>query len=933
MSRVAPPSQRAAPGFFAREDARIEDAVHGRDRELRAIERFLDDLDDGPALLEIHGDAGLGKTTLGRAAVRRATERGARVLTCVGAVAEARLSYVALADLFADVDPGIFAALSRRRRDALDAALLRAGASTEEADPSCVAAGALEVLESLSEEQPVVVAIDDLQWVDGSSARVLEYCARRLTGSVGLMVTRRTGLEGGPVPQLADRRAVRVFQLEPLDPEALTSVVRTRARYTPSPRSLARVVEAAGGNPLYALELLRELPRGAPPTGPLALPSTLLEMVTSHLAGLGPDVDELLLTVAAVANPTLDLLTRTIGDDAPALVERAVAQGVLTRSGRRVRFTHPLLAEGTLARAPATRRRAMHRRLSGVVTDVEDRARHLALAELPDEALPALDEAARRTRARGAPAAAAELLELALGLGGDNSLKVRAAEHHLDAGDVRRAARLLEAATAELAEGEERARALVLLAEIRTRDDSFLEARTLLEQARAETVPDSPLEVVCGLQLTFVLYSLGLRPEAAATGHQALALAERLGAPDLVAQALGAVAAADFALGRGIDERSLERSLALEDPAFRTSIVIRPSLMVSFVLGFAGRLDEAVELLERLRRECEERGEDHDLAWLCSRLVWFECWRGNLDAAERAVTEAEERLLALDTAVGRMLALTARAQVEAYAGRADSARAVAEQALALAEETDWQGAVAWQHMTLGFLELSMGSADAAAERLTPFVAAAIACGLPEPAADGALVYGDAAEALILVGRVALAEPLVALLERRGEELDRTWAIAVGARCRALILAAAGDVEGAKRSLRRALLAHDRLPMPVERGRTLLTLGRVQRRMGERRAAKGTLEEALGIFETVRSPLWAERARNEVAALGLRAGPRNSLTPSEERVARMAGSGMTNGQIASALQISPKTVEAHLGRVYRKLGIRSRAELGARMADA
>src|SRR5262245_26597843 len=507
MSRAAPPSQTAAPGFFAREDARDEDAVHGRDRELRAIERFLDDLDDGPALLEIRGDAGLGKTTLGRAAVRRATERGARVLTCVGAVAEARLSYVALADLFADVDPRIFAALSRRRRDALDAALLRAGASTEEADPSCVASGALEVLESLSEEQAVVVAIDDLQWVDGSSARVLEYCARRLSGSVGLMVTRRTGLEGGPVPQLADRRAVRVFQLEPLDAEALTSVVRSHARYTPSPRSLARVVEAAGGNPLYALELLRELPRGAPPTGPLALPSTLLEMVTSHLAGLGPDVDELLLTVAAVANPTLDLLTRTIGDVAPALVERAVAQGVLTRSGRRVRFTHPLLAEGTLARAPATRRRAMHRRLSGVVTDVEDRARHLALAEMPDQALPARDEAARRTRARGAPAAAAELLELALGLGGDSSLKVRAAEPHLDAGAVRRAERLLEAATAELAEGEERARALVLLAEIRARDDSFLEARTLLEQARAETTPDSPLEVVSGLQLTFVLYS------------------------------------------------------------------------------------------------------------------------------------------------------------------------------------------------------------------------------------------------------------------------------------------------------------------------------------------------------------------------------------------------------------------------------------------
>jgi DNA-binding CsgD family transcriptional regulator len=195
------------------------------------------------------------------------------------------------------------------------------------------------------------------------------------------------------------------------------------------------------------------------------------------------------------------------------------------------------------------------------------------------------------------------------------------------------------------------------------------------------------------------------------------------------------------------------------------------------------------------------------------------------------------------------------------------------------------------------------------------------------------VYGDAAEALILVGRVALAEPLVALLERRGAALDRTWAIAVGARCRALIMAAAGDVEGAESMLRRALVAHDRLPMPIERARTLLALGRVQRRRGERRAAKAALEDARAIFEAVGSQLWAERARDELASLGLRAGPRNSLTPSEERVARMAASGMTNGQIASALQNSPRTVEAHLGRVYRKLGIRSRAQLGARMADA
>jgi DNA-binding CsgD family transcriptional regulator len=439
------------------------------------------------------------------------------------------------------------------------------------------------------------------------------------------------------------------------------------------------------------------------------------------------------------------------------------------------------------------------------------------------------------------------------------------------------------------------------------------------------------LQVVAGLQLTFILYNLGQRVEAGAVAHEALELAEGVASPGLLAQTLGVVATVDFANGCGVDEERLARALALEDPDLRTSNEFRPTLTASMVIGFAGRLDDAVELMTSLYREFAERGEEHGLAWLGSRLVWLECWRGNLDAAEHWVAESEHRLLALDTPVGRMLALTARAQADAYAGRVEAARRVAEEALALAEETDWKGAIAWQLMTLGFLDLSVGHTAAAAERLAPFAVAAVESGLPEPAADGVLVHGDAAEALILVGRVQEAEQLVTLLEQRGAALDRPWAVAVGARCRGLILASQGDVEAAAASLRRALVAHDLLPMPIEHARTLLTLGRVERRLGERKAAEGTLALALDILERVGSPRWADQVRSEQAALGMRAGPSDTLTPSEERVARLAGSGLTNRQIASALQISPKTVESHLGRVYRKLAIRSRAELGALVA--
>src|SRR5262249_49545507 len=297
------------------------------------------------------------------------------------------------------------------------------------------------------------------------------------------------------------------------------------------------------------------------------------------------------------------------------------------------------------------------------------------------------------------------------------------------------------------------------------------------------------------------------------------------------------------------------RSLELEDASVRTWSPFRPSLTASMVLAFTGRIDEALELLEGLSHEYAVRGEEHDLAWALARVVWLQCWRGQLDQAEWTVNEAEQRLLALDTPVARLLAETARGQVEAYVGRAQNARDVAEAALALAEETHWMGAIAWQHMALGFLELSLGEHEAAAARRCGCAESAVASGLPEPCADGALVYGDAAEALILSGRVDEAEPLVALLEERGDALDRTWAIAVGGRCRALVLAAAGDVPGAEQALQRALAAHRRLPMPVEHGRTLLALGRMQRRMRERSEAKRSLEQALAMFEEVGAQLW------------------------------------------------------------------------------
>jgi DNA-binding CsgD family transcriptional regulator len=908
--------------------------VIGRPGEVEAIERFLDALAVGWAVLLLEGEPGIGKTTLLRASVNEARRRDVRVLWCAASPSEARLSYAALADLLGAVEAEVLEQLPGPQRAALDAALLRSVPGAGGVDQRAVASAVLSVLEVLAGQGAVVVAVDDLQWVDRPSARVLEFCARRLRGGVGLLASQRVGADrawsaGLLRPRELGRIEARV--IPPLRPAAVARLLRERVQGPLGRRALARVQQASGGNPFYALELARALPAGGPPSPALPLPASLDEIVAARLAGLGREVEEVLLAIAALSEPTLELLERALGPGVARPLEVAEERGVVMLEGGQVRFIHPLLADGVYSRVTAIRRRSMHRRLSGAVTDPEERARHLAYAGMPD-AVAALEEAARHVRARGAPDAAAELLELALGLGGGEELRVRAAEHHYDAGDPRRAQALLDQAIEGLPPGEARAEALFRLAEIRYHDDSFREARELLERAQSEARGNERLHVMIELRLTFTLFSLGLTPAAAGSARSALARAEQLHDRALLAQALATTVMIDFCLGLGLDDEKLRRALELGDPDQAMGAEFQPSLIACFLYLWTSRFEASRAVLMAGCARWHDRGAEHWLAWAQHPRVWLECWRGDLASATTAMHESVERLLELETPIGRALALTNRAQVAAYAGRAEEGRLDAEEALALFEGAGWAHAAVWPLTTLGFLALSEGDYAAAAARVAPAAAIAAVSGMPEPAALGGLLYGDAAEALVALGRSEEAETIISWLEQRGAALDRTWAIAVGARCRGLLLAARGDVPGAERALRRALTAHERLPMPIERARSLLVLGRIRRRRRKRLAAKAVLEEALAIFQAVGSPLWADQASTEIAGLGLRPRSSDTLTAAEERVARLAATGLTNQQVSASLLVSPKTVEAHLGRAYRKLGIHSRAELGAHMAQ-
>ena len=190
---------------------------------------------------------------------------------------------------------------------------------------------------------------------------------------------------------------------------------------------------------------------------------------------------------------------------------------------------------------------------------------------------------------------------------------------------------------------------------------------------------------------------------------------------------------------------------------------------------------------------------------------------------------------------------------------------------------------------------------------------------------GSLKPNDAIEALAALGHVQDASPLAQQLEARGTSLGRPWALATGARCRAHLAAINGDLHGARAACEQALCYHKQLPMPFELGRTLLVKGMIERRARHRSEARESLGRALGIFEQLGAPLWADKARRELSKITVRA-PADGLTDTECRIAALITQGQANRQIAANMFITENTVQTHLQHIFRKLGVRSRTEL-------
>jgi ATP/maltotriose-dependent transcriptional regulator MalT len=910
-------------------------AWSSRSTEERSVTDFLRAASSEPSALVIEGEPGIGKSTVWLGAIDKAREAGFVVLSTYPAAAESVLAYSALADLLGGSDPAVVARLPAPQRLAVDQVLLRGTSDGSGTDQRAVAAGFVSIIEDLAGDAPVLLAIDDLQWVDQSSAHVVAFAARRLLGPVGVLATARTQPDGDDPAfwlQLRHPNAVRRIHIGPMGLGGLRAVIDARlGRSFPRP-VMTRIHDASGGNPFYALELARTLNDDAMTATGLTLPGSLAALVSARLGNLDADVQELLLAAACLGAPTVALVaaaTNRDPTDALALLEAAEDQGVVGIDGARLHFTHPLLATGVYAAASPARRRRMHRLLAGVVSDPELQARHLALAATSgdEKTLTALDAAAKLARRRGAPAAAAELVDLAVSLGGDTPRRrIRSARNHLDAGHPDRARALLQETIEALPPGTLRAEALNMLALVALYHDSFLEAEQILERALDDVGDHLPLRAQTLLTLSFSLLNHGHLVAALRAAEDAVTHAERLGYPPLLSQALGMAVHLRFRLGEGLDESSLHRALQLEDPDIYMPAVLRPSLQNALLLSWSGELDQAYEKFVSIRRRCVEHGEENELILVAFNLCQIEIWRGHLPEATLIAEDSVEAALLQGGDLALGVALTTRATVAAYAGREDDARVDAAAALTACQRCGARVVGQLPVIALAFLEVSLGNYSAALHTLEPLLAALdTAPRATEISAAGAAVP-DAVEAMIALGRRAEAETLIERLEANGRRLDRPWMLAVGARCRAMLLAAGGDVDAAAATAQAAMREHERLPMPFERARTQLLVGQLLRRQRQKSAASTQLREALNTFENLGTPLWAERARTQLARINVGTDNGAGLTPTEQRVAELAASGMTNRDTAAALFISPKTVEANLARIYHKLNIHSRTEL-------
>jgi DNA-binding CsgD family transcriptional regulator len=905
--------------------------LHGREAEMASVEALLAEAGDGRGgALILLGDAGVGKTTLLDAVSRDATSM--RHLKTSGLEAESSLPFSALAELTERMLDGL-SALPEPQAAAIQGALALGPPAPGDRFAAC--AGFLGLLSNAAAEQPLLVVVDDAHWLDPASAECVGFAARRLEGlPIALLVAARAdgqhaferpGIDQLPVIGL-DRGAARAL-LKDVDPALPSDVAES-------------LVDAAAGNPLALIELPPQLTPDqrmglAALDEPLQPGDRLQRAFSTRVARLPARTRDALLVAATSFTPSIDPILAACGTleiEAQAF-EPAEAQDIVRLSSERIEFGHPLLRGAVYREAPPPERRRVHRALAEH-TDEDSRAWHLAAAALdPDaEVADALEAAAHRAAARGAHAASADALERAARLSEDREARSRrllaAGLAAAMGGAYDRGVALLEPA-AEIDDPLMRASVRHLLAlvtlngGVRSAVDNHAMLTEEAERIR-EIDPDEAAAMHADAGVT-----------AAVLGNCTLLLssAERAAEvlPDEARATTRCQVLSILGMGLALRGRTAEGRAALDEAGRLLSEVnpLTPAAQ-SISLALGGRLCTGQE--EMLR---EEAGSLAAAARESGAIGLFPYYQllvadaayrtGDWEAAERDIAEAVEGAEESSQLGPLSIALVIAARLHAARGDEEAARAEVERAFEVAAPPAYGSPVGWGKAALGFLELGLDrTADAIAELEGAEQLLEIA-GLEDPVVVP--WAPDLVDAYSRAGRDDDAQRVASMLAERAERNGTPLARALAERCEGLV-----RDERLEEPFERALDLHAEANSPFEHARTLLAFGSRLHRARRRADARERLREALDSFERLGASPWAQRAQAELRAAGAvkRApvGDPDELTGQEARVALAVARGATNREVAAELFLSPKTIEFHLGHVYRKLGIHSRTELAA-----
>lgn len=902
----------------------------GRELESERIDRLLGDAREGRSgTLVLTGDPGIGKTSLLEYAAARS--EGMLVLRAQGIESEAELPFVALADLVRPV-LGLLHGIPEAQATALRGALALGPPSAGDRFTTC--AGLLSLLGAAADESPVLVLIDDAHWIDRSTMQAVLFAARRLDAEgIAVLIAGRQGsdLQASGLPEL---------DLRGLEHDAAAALLERSGAVDPAVAD--ELIAASGANPLALIEVPSlltpaQLAGAEELEGPIPAGDALERAFRQRVEELPDQTQRALVVAAASGLSEFDEIVAAVERAGlePDSLDAAERAGLTIVEGSRFAFEHPLLRSAVYHGATAVMRRTAHQALAG--GGGERRPWHLAAAsEAPDAGIAAeLEQSATAASGRGGHAEAASALEAAARLAEAPDARAKllrdAADEARRAGQTAKALELLDAALEAAEQPELVARIQHLYGVVEMWSGSALAAYERLrgEAGRVETSDPGRAARLLS-DASWACFMAGEVDLGRETAEQATALAEGRGG--LAEIASGALLGIALLLGgeRGRGEPLIRRHQPLlDEPEFleRGYAVLWPA---AWVLVWLEDHDPARVVFERVIDRARIQSVPTVLPYALTGLAELDFRTGGWTRAYANAAEAVALARETEQPAALSFALAGLARIEAAQGRADDCQLHVTEAFDLNEGGVGAGAVVvYAAAALGLLELGIGRVEEAIAPLSRVAAEVRAHGLLQPTV---LQWApDLIEALARAGRRDKALEVLSEFEAVAESSLSTWALGAAARCRGLFADDAFEADFA-----RAIELHEALGAPFEIARTELCLGERLRRTRRRKEARAVLRSAIERFERLGAAPWADRANNELRASGETVQPgaviaTNELTPQELQVALAVAKGATNREAGAALFLSPKTVEAHLGRVYRKLEIRSRTELAALLA--